>query len=544
MALEQFESQKQTIDRFCRQYLQLERDLDYPSPTLLREADVQDTLYNQIFADGALNYYPPPRYQLKVLKELVSKIEASIEDWDSHGISDDLMSSLSNLLALPLPSEMAAAQQKSYVTYTSSLLDISSSLNGSPAAQITLLESRNLISASGTTGLRTWEAALHLGQFLSTNPFIVHNKTVLELGAGTGYLSILCAKFMSPSMVIASDGSDDVVANLPENFFLNGLQESKIIRAMDVKWGHALVGTEDEHWNGGKPIDVVLAADVTYDKSIIPALIGTLEELVGMFPHVAIYIAATERNRETFEVFLDVCKERHLYVEEISYELPRAKDQRGPFYNDQVPIRICRILKRRSKSSPRAMLSRTKSFLLTLAGNCYAAIKFTTDRWEVVDGKGLVLTWTGATGVVDITLAKVTTEGLLQSLDIVKGYAGSNTFAWMPDVELASGDYVFQLRDQLNADESPRLAFPIFSARSLQNNVPRVASNDNGDGGIGPSTAAGIGVGSTLGGIFLLVLVAFLVYRGRQNKTKLGDQEAGEQFARKQKQKERGLLGS
>ncbi|KAI2465410.1 FAM86A protein [Annulohypoxylon bovei var. microspora] len=344
MTLEQAELKSHAIDRFCRQYLQLERDLDYPSSTLLREADVQDTLYNRIFDDGAINYSPPPRYQLRVLKELMSRIEASIEDWDSHGISDDLMSSLSNLLALPLPSEITAAQQKSYVTYTPSLLNMSSH-NTALLAEVTLLESRNLISASGTTGLRTWEAALHLGQFLSTNPSIIRDKTVLELGAGTGYLSILCAKFLAPTTVIASDGSDDVVANLPENFFLNGLQESEMIRAMDVKWGHALVGTEDEHWNSGRPIDVVLAADVTYDKSIIPALIGTLEELVGMFPQIAIFIAATERNRETFNVFLDVCKVNHLDVEEINYGIPRRQDQQGPFYSDQVPIRICRILK-------------------------------------------------------------------------------------------------------------------------------------------------------------------------------------------------------
>ncbi|KAI0879928.1 putative methyltransferase-domain-containing protein [Annulohypoxylon maeteangense] len=521
MAQEQVNTKNQIIYRFCRQYLQLERDLDYPSPTLLREADVQNSLYNQIFRDGALNYYPPPRYQLRVLKELMSKIEASIEDWDSHGISDDLMSSLSNLLALPLPSEITAAQQKSYVTYSPSLLNVSTSHHGSLPAQVTLLESRNLISAFGTTGLRTWEAALHLGQFLSTNPSIIHNKTVLELGAGTGYLSILCAKFMAPTMVIASDGSDDVVANLPENFFLNGLQESEMIRAMDVKWGHALVGTEDEHWNGGRPIDVVLAADVTYDKGIIPALIGTLEELVGMFPHVAIYIAATERNRETFEVFLNACEERYLNIDEIYYELPRRKDQYGPFYSDQVPIRICRIL------------------------NCQAVVKFTTDRWEVDDEMGLVLTWADAIGVVNIDFTNVATEGPTRPNNIAKDYTGNNTFVWRPNVDLAPGDYVFHIKDEWSKDESPRLTLSAFFARSPYNNMPRDrdtsksnGSDGSGDDGIGPSTAAGIGVGSTLGGILLLALVAFLVYRGRQNKTRLEDQETNERIEGKQKQKE------
>ncbi|KAI1407117.1 FAM86A protein [Hypoxylon sp. FL1857] len=338
------ESRDDSINRFCRQYLQLERHLDYPSPVLLREADVQNTLYNTIFADGALAYPPPQRYQLRVLKQLMHKIEASIEDWDRHGVSDDLMDVLSNLLSLPLPSEITAAQQKSYVTYTLSLLDMSSHASPVPL-HITLLESRNLISASGTTGLRTWEAALHLGQFLCANLTLIRGKHILELGAGTGYLSILCAKFLAPNLVIASDGSDDVVANLPENFFLNGLQDSKEIQAMDIKWGHALVGTEDEHWNGGRPIDVVLGADVTYDKSIIPALIGTLQELVDMFPRITILIAATERNRDTFNGFLEVCEKRHFNVEEIDFGLPRTQDQRGPFYSDQVPIRICRLLK-------------------------------------------------------------------------------------------------------------------------------------------------------------------------------------------------------
>lgn len=84
MASEHQEARDDSIDRFCRQYLQLEWELDYPPATLLREADVQDTLYHQIFADGALSFPPPQRYQLRVLKELMSRIEASIEDWDRH----------------------------------------------------------------------------------------------------------------------------------------------------------------------------------------------------------------------------------------------------------------------------------------------------------------------------------------------------------------------------------------------------------------------------------------------------------------------------
>lgn len=253
------------------------------------------------------------------------------------------MSCLSDLLVLPLPSDLAAAQQKSYVTYSPSLLD-QFDPSHSPH-QITLLESRNLISAAGTTGLRTWEAALHLGQYLCANPSLIRGQRVLELGTGTGYLAILCARFLEATHVIASDGSDDVVANLPDNFFVSGLQDSDRISTMYLKWGHGLVGTEDVEWNGGRPIDVVLGADITYDKSIIPALAGTLDELFGMFPLVKVLIAATERNRETFEAFLEVCQGKSFSVDEVDFSVPRKEEQLGPFYNDEVPIRICRIAK-------------------------------------------------------------------------------------------------------------------------------------------------------------------------------------------------------
>ncbi|KAH8671673.1 hypothetical protein BX600DRAFT_510337 [Xylariales sp. PMI_506] len=380
-----------SIVRFCRQYLQLERELDYPGPEHLREDTVQSAIYDRLFADGALAHPPPPRYQLRVLKQLVARIEASIEDWDQHGVSDDLMTTLSCLLASPIPSEAEAAQSKSYVTYSLSLLQDhgGEALSGSAPAlsssspSITILESRNLISAAGTTGLRTWEAALHLGQYLCAHPSLVRGKGVLELGAGTGYVSILCAKYLGPRQVIASDGSDDVVMSLPDNFFINGLQpedgagtsssspsaaadapasaststsasasSSCPISAMDLKWGHPLMGGEEPDWNAGQPVDLVLGADVTYDRTVIPALAATLDELFALHRGVACLIAATERNRETFEAFLDVCARRGLAVREVAAAVPGSREdslpapsalQAGPFYSDAVPIRICEI---------------------------------------------------------------------------------------------------------------------------------------------------------------------------------------------------------
>lgn len=247
------------------------------------------------------------------------------------------MSTLSVLLATPMQSEAESVQQKCYVTYHLS------GLPHEPNPHITLLENRSLIAAAGTTGLRTWEAALHLGQFLCQRQDIVHGKRVLELGAGTGFLSILCARYLGVPHVIASDGSEDVINNLPENLFLNALQDSPLVTPMDIKWGHALVGTEEDTWNGGRPVDVVLGADVTYDASVIPALVGTLDDLFSLHPGVETYISATQRNEETFRAFLRACETQGMMVRDEQFGVPARQEQEGPFYNDQVPIRICRV---------------------------------------------------------------------------------------------------------------------------------------------------------------------------------------------------------
>ncbi|OAA56829.1 hypothetical protein ISF_07345 [Cordyceps fumosorosea ARSEF 2679] len=339
-----------SVDRFCYQYLQLEAEPSLPPAEFLKLSDAQEAIYERAFAD-TVRYAPPPRYQLRVLKALVAAVEKSIDDWEKHALSDNLMSAMTDLLAAPLPSEVDSAQQKCYVTYALSLLqpppaeeEVATAAGDHAQPTITLLESRSLISAGGTTGLRTWEAALHLGQYLCERPALVRGRRVLELGAGTGYLSILCARHLGAAHVLASDGSDDVLANLPDSLFLNGLREAGgQIAPMDLKWGHALLGAEERRWNGGRGVDVVLGADITYDASVVPALAATLLELLALYPRAEVYITATQRNHATFAAFLDACRTHRLAVEDLHYGVAPREQQAGPFYNDTVEIRACKI---------------------------------------------------------------------------------------------------------------------------------------------------------------------------------------------------------
>ncbi len=74
----------QQLDRFCRQYLQVQLDLDYPSEEHLRNDSFQQCLFMRVFAENSIQHEPPVRFQLRVLKELTRRIEQSIQDWEEE----------------------------------------------------------------------------------------------------------------------------------------------------------------------------------------------------------------------------------------------------------------------------------------------------------------------------------------------------------------------------------------------------------------------------------------------------------------------------
>jgi hypothetical protein len=77
-------SARQQLDRFSRQYLQLQHELDYPDEEQLRNDIFQQSLYARLFLENRTKYTPPARYQLRVLKELTRRIEQSIQDWEEE----------------------------------------------------------------------------------------------------------------------------------------------------------------------------------------------------------------------------------------------------------------------------------------------------------------------------------------------------------------------------------------------------------------------------------------------------------------------------
>ncbi|KAI1128198.1 S-adenosyl-L-methionine-dependent methyltransferase [Nemania abortiva] len=336
-----------------RQYLQLfEPDfLAWPHPQLLRRSDAQAWLFKNLFDESRNPRLPPQRYQLRVLRPLIARIEKAIQDPDEDEISDDLMGRIGALMTHGVPSEFETMKERAYVTFTclpESRTNRNLDSDGDDATEeptITLLERRNLISGSRTTGHRTWEAALHLGSYLLTNPGqnLIRGKSVLELGAGTGFLAILCAKHLGARRVITTDGDEAVVDYLKENLALNDIDDGKLIMARTLWWGDELQGTWVEQACSSDPFDVVIGADITYDKVAITALVRTLRQLFRMRHQLQVIIAGVVRNADTFQTFQDECARSNFTVEEIILAAKPMREQTALFYAAAVPIKILKI---------------------------------------------------------------------------------------------------------------------------------------------------------------------------------------------------------
>lgn len=76
-------SARRQLDRFCRQYFQVQLDLSYPGEEQLRNDVFQQALYSRLFHKHT-QLSPPERYQLRVLKKLTELIEKSIQDWEEE----------------------------------------------------------------------------------------------------------------------------------------------------------------------------------------------------------------------------------------------------------------------------------------------------------------------------------------------------------------------------------------------------------------------------------------------------------------------------
>ncbi|XP_027324859.1 protein-lysine N-methyltransferase EEF2KMT isoform X2 [Anas platyrhynchos] len=292
---------------FQRRFLAARQLRGFPWPELeqrLRSAPgsslLADILHQTVLHPLCVKYPPSIKYRRCFLTELIKKHESTTAE-----PLDELYNTLADILN----------EKESTRCYRNYLLPTGES--------VTLSESEAIIS-QGTTGLVTWDAALHLAEWAMENSTVFSNRTVLELGSGIGFTGLAICKTCNPKAYIFSDYHHCVLKQLVENIRLNGFavqpgttdliqpksegqeaegknyQQPKLIVA-ELDWG----SVTEKQLLDLQP-DVIIAADVVYDPEITASLIGMLQKLStfradGKPPEV--YIAFTIRNPDTYHLF-------------------------------------------------------------------------------------------------------------------------------------------------------------------------------------------------------------------------------------------------
>ncbi|NWS69766.1 EF2KT methyltransferase, partial [Crotophaga sulcirostris] len=255
-------------------------------------------LFQTILHPLCVKYPPPTKYRRGFLTELIKKHEAT---------GAEPLDELYDALAGVLNEEDSTRCYKNYLL---------------PMGEcVTLSESVTMIS-EGTTGLVTWDAALHLAEWAIENSVVFSNRTVLELGSGVGFTGIAICKACHPKRYVFSDCHPRVLQELAENIHLNGFvlepgtahhvqmephgqdaakHQTPALTVAELDWG----SFTETQLSDLQP-DVVIAADVVYDPEIVLALIGMLRKLSafgagGKPPEV--FIASTIRNPDTYHLF-------------------------------------------------------------------------------------------------------------------------------------------------------------------------------------------------------------------------------------------------
>ncbi len=128
---------------------------------------------------------------------------------------------------------------------------------------------RGAPSADDTVGAILWDGSAHLAQWLCDNASVVQGKTVLELGAGVGLVSIVAA-LLGASSCCATD-MPHVLPLLSRNVASNGVAAQVCVTPF--KWG-----VDRAPVTG---VDVVLAADCVYSPQLVPVFVQALAQCLG-----------------------------------------------------------------------------------------------------------------------------------------------------------------------------------------------------------------------------------------------------------------------
>ncbi|KAL0247185.1 hypothetical protein I308_104220 [Cryptococcus tetragattii IND107] len=141
-----------------------------------------------------------------------------------------------------------------------------------------------LVGSHPLWGHHLWNTARTLSTYLLKTPQITQSRHVLELGAGAGLPSIVCALAGSSKVVVTDYSDEGLLDNLRFNVDVNLEGEEK--ERIDVDghvWGQSVDPLLD-HLPKGQKYDLLILSDLVFNHSQHDALIKTVEATLASSP--------------------------------------------------------------------------------------------------------------------------------------------------------------------------------------------------------------------------------------------------------------------
>ncbi|KAF0691397.1 Aste57867_17365 [Aphanomyces stellatus] len=145
---------------------------------------------------------------------------------------------------------------------------------------------RDIGQTLNSTGLTLWRAGDFLSDYMFKNKDLFAGKRVLELGSGLGLCGILA--WHLGAEVLITDGDEESMVLLLENCKLNGLDTDTMCK--QLLWGEELVPETQGSY------DVLIGADIIYEKQYVAPLFATASHFLSRTAHNIFYLAYTKRN--------------------------------------------------------------------------------------------------------------------------------------------------------------------------------------------------------------------------------------------------------
>eukprot|EP01080_Neovahlkampfia_damariscottae_P011893 gene11893-5299_t len=257
--------------------------------------EAQEYFFKKIYKEELVQKYPlPSRYIKRIFKKYYEEIEYKGEE----GVLESLMETYFGIIN---------STESTNNSYSQRALEVSHRIYSYENDGDLVIR---VWPEFSQVGLAMWPAGWYICELILKNREIFKNKNVLELGSGVGLTGIVLRKYCETKNIYMTDYLDTVLKNCEKNNEINNVKDINVCK---LDW-EKVSKEEIENYN----IDIILAADVLYDVTVIEKLTQVVFSFMNFNKSIICYFVVTERNEKTFEFFKLKCEENHLNVEDVT----------------------------------------------------------------------------------------------------------------------------------------------------------------------------------------------------------------------------------